>query len=120
MPGWTNVYEQPFFPGRVTERTYESTNCRNCCKTQDLSVCECRTWPSRENEESLIARVGTDPVVLFEKDRASEAEFYEARPGLCARVRPEQNYRICFMSGCMLSVASLYTRLLVFGQKDIV
>ena len=61
------VYEHPFFPGRVTERTYQSTNCRNCCKTIDLAVSESRTWPPGRYEGGLIALGGTDPVVHSRK-----------------------------------------------------
>jgi hypothetical protein len=53
-----------FIPGRVTEQTYQSTNCRNCCNSYDVSMCENRTWPPGENEGKLMARVVLDPTQL--------------------------------------------------------
>jgi hypothetical protein len=114
------VYEHPFFPGRVTERTYQSTNCRNCCKTIDLAVSESRTLPPGRYEGGLIALGGTDPVIHSRKTaRRKPSSTRQGRDFVLESVQGK-HYRICFLNGHGLSVASVHTCLVVLGQEDLV
>ena len=109
------------FLSRQSNRENVSVNeLQELLQTIDLAVSESRTWPPGRYEGGLIALGGTDPVVHSRKTaRRKPSSTGQGRDFVLESVQGK-HYRICFLNGHGLSVASVHTCLVVLGQEDLV